>query len=24
VRDGLIETLYLHYDGQDYIAKGGR
>lgn len=24
VRDGLIETLDLHYDGQDYIAKGGR
>ena len=22
--DGVIETLNLHYDGQDYIAKGGR
>ena len=21
---GVIETLNLHYDGQDYIAKGGR
>lgn len=24
VRDGLIDTLNLHYDGGDYIAKGGR
>ena len=24
LRDGLIDTLHLHYDGQDYIAKGGR
>lgn len=23
-RDGVIDTLQLHYDGQDYIAKGGR
>jgi hypothetical protein len=23
-RDGVIDTLDLHYDGQDYIAKGGR
>jgi hypothetical protein len=23
-RDGVIDTLYLHYDGPDYIAKGGR
>jgi hypothetical protein len=23
-RDGVIATLDLHYDGQDYIAKGGR
>lgn len=23
-RDGVIDTLHLHYDGQDYIAKGGR
>lgn len=23
-RDGVINTLQLHYDGQDYIAKGGR
>jgi hypothetical protein len=23
-RDGLIDTLNLHYDGQDYLAKGGR
>lgn len=23
-RDGVIDTLNLHYDGQDYIAKGGR
>ena len=22
--DGVIDTLNLHYDGQDYIAKGGR
>lgn len=22
-RDGLIDTLDLHYDGQDYIGKGG-
>jgi hypothetical protein len=22
--DGVIATLDLHYDGQDYIAKGGR
>jgi hypothetical protein len=24
IRDGVIDTLDLHYDGQDYIAKGGR
>ena len=24
MRDGVIDTLNLHYDGQDYIAKGGR
>ena len=24
LRDGVIDTLQLHYDGQDYIAKGGR
>jgi hypothetical protein len=23
-RDGVIDTLFLHYDGPDYIAKGGR
>lgn len=23
-RDGLIDTLNLHYDGQEYIAKGGQ
>jgi len=23
-RDGVIDTLQLHYDGADYIAKGGR
>ena len=23
-RDGVIATLHLHYDGQDYLAKGGR
>ncbi len=23
-RDSVIDTLNLHYDGQDYIAKGGR
>ena len=23
-RDGVIAALDLHYDGQDYIAKGGR
>lgn len=23
-RDGVIDTLNLHYDGQDYIAKSGR
>ena len=23
-RDGVIDTLNLHYDGQDDIAKGGR
>lgn len=23
-RDQVIDTLDLHYDGQDYIAKGGR
>lgn len=23
-RDGVIDTLNLHYDGQDYIAKGGQ
>lgn len=23
-RDGVIDTLNLHYDGQDYLAKGGR
>lgn len=23
-RDGLIDTLHLHYDGPDYLAKGGR
>ena len=23
-RDDVIDTLDLHYDGQDYIAKGGR
>ena len=23
-RDGVIDTLHLHYDGPDYIAKGGR
>ncbi|MFB7655952.1 MULTISPECIES: hypothetical protein [unclassified Streptomyces] len=23
-QDGLISTLNLHYDGQDYLAKGGR
>ena len=23
-RDGVIDTLILHYDGRDYIAKGGR
>lgn len=22
--DGVIETLFLHYDGPDYINKGGR
>lgn len=21
--DGVIDTLHLHYDGQDYISKGG-
>ena len=24
LRSGVIATLDLHYDGQDYIAKGGR
>ena len=24
IHEGVIETLNLHYDGQDYIAKGGR
>jgi len=24
VGDELIDTLNLHYDGGDYIAKGGR
>lgn len=23
-RDGVIDSLNLHYDGPDYIAKGGR
>ena len=23
-QEGVIGTLYLHYDGNDYIAKGGR
>ncbi|MEP6650227.1 MAG: hypothetical protein ABJA74_09995 [Lapillicoccus sp.] len=23
-RDGVINTLFLHYDGPDYINKGGR
>lgn len=23
-RDGVIDTLNLHYDGQDYITKGGQ
>lgn len=23
-RDGVIDTLDLHYDGPDYLAKGGR
>lgn len=23
-RDGVIDTLFLHYDGPDYINKGGR
>lgn len=23
-QDGVISTLHLHYDGTDYIAKGGR
>lgn len=23
-RGGVIDTLNLHYNGQDYIAKGGR
>jgi len=23
-RDGLVDTLDLHYDGPDYLAKGGR
>lgn len=23
-RDGVIQTLDLHYDGQDYLSKGGR
>ena len=22
--DGVIDTLQLHYDGQDYLSKGGR
>jgi len=22
--DGVINTLFLHYDGPDYIRKGGR
>ena len=22
--DGVISTLYLHHDGQDYLAKGGQ
>ncbi|WP_324013498.1 hypothetical protein [Microbacterium sp. JZ37] len=24
LRDGVIDRLQLHYDGQDYLAKGGR
>ena len=24
IREGVIHALHLHYDGQDYIAKGGR
>ena len=24
LRDGVIDTLALHYDGPDYLAKGGR
>jgi hypothetical protein len=24
IRDGVIDTLNLHYDGQGYLAKGGR
>ncbi len=24
LRDGVIDTLQLHYDGPDYLAKGGR
>lgn len=23
-RDDVIDTLDVHYDGQDYLAKGGR
>jgi hypothetical protein len=23
-RDGVIDTLHLHYDGRDYLDKGGR
>jgi len=24
LRDGVIDSLFLHYDGPDYITKGGR
>jgi hypothetical protein len=24
IRDAVVDTLHLHYDGQEYIAKGGR
>ncbi len=24
LREGVIESLHLHYDGPDYLAKGGR
>lgn len=24
IADGVIQSLHLHYDGPDYIAKGGR